>query len=146
MALKIEKDYRIDAPIESVFDFIADIENEPLYNAACKSINRDSDDPIGLGTTFTGDYDGFGQLAIELVDFARPSLVASEAHGKVGTIHVSFQLRADGTRTAMHGSFEFSFRGLRGLLAPLMRGKVTKMLDATETKINAALVPTGQPN
>ena len=39
---------------EVVFDYFADLRNEPTYNGQVSAIRKTSDGPIGLNTTFEG--------------------------------------------------------------------------------------------
>jgi hypothetical protein len=50
--LTIERSVVINRPIEQVFTFVANFENEPLYNPSLLSMRKTSPGPIGLGTTW----------------------------------------------------------------------------------------------
>jgi len=47
----VERDVVISRPIEQVFMFVENFENEPLYNASLLSLRKTSPGAIGLGTT-----------------------------------------------------------------------------------------------
>jgi Polyketide cyclase / dehydrase and lipid transport len=48
----VERDVVISRPIEQVFMFVENFENEPLYNASLLSMRKTSPGAIGLGTTW----------------------------------------------------------------------------------------------
>lgn len=48
----VERDVVINRPIEQVFRFVENFENEPLYNASLLSMRETSPGAIGLGTTW----------------------------------------------------------------------------------------------
>jgi len=44
---------RIDRPPEAVFDFLADLSNEPKFNPDARDIVKVTDGEIGLGSVYT---------------------------------------------------------------------------------------------
>jgi carbon monoxide dehydrogenase subunit G len=50
--LKFENTIRIDRPIEEVFAFLEDFENIPKWNYYVLEVQKLSDGPIGIGTTY----------------------------------------------------------------------------------------------
>ena len=57
---------------EVVFDYFADLRNEPQYNAQVSEITKSSPGPIGQDTTFEGVHSGFGRVTWRLSEFTRP--------------------------------------------------------------------------
>jgi hypothetical protein len=66
---------------EEVFDFLADIRNEKLWNRRLIDIEKISIGPIGPGVTFRGRYRGLGRLDTELVEYQRPQRLSFRNHG-----------------------------------------------------------------
>lgn len=67
---------------ESVFDFLADLRNEPQYNRQVGAIRKTSTGPIGQDTTFEGTHAGLGRVTWRLAEYDRPKHVVIE--GQVG--------------------------------------------------------------
>ena len=65
-----------------VFDFFADLRNEPQYNGQVSAIVKTSPGPIGGDTTFEGEHRGFGRVTWRLAEYDRPTHVVIE--GLVG--------------------------------------------------------------
>jgi uncharacterized membrane protein len=49
---KYEKNVFINRPQQEVFDFVANLENDPKWQASIQSVEQTSDGPIGEGSTF----------------------------------------------------------------------------------------------
>ena len=63
---------------ETVFDFFADLRNEPQYNGQVSRVRKTSTGPIARYTTFEGLHRGFGRVTWQLVEFDRPHHIAIE--------------------------------------------------------------------
>jgi uncharacterized protein YndB with AHSA1/START domain len=48
----VEKSIFINAPIEEVFDFVAEPNNLPKYDFMAVEVKERSEGPVGIGTTF----------------------------------------------------------------------------------------------
>lgn len=76
----IAGDIVIAAPVEMVFDFVADEENEPRYNLRMLQAKKVTPGPIGVGTRYQAVMRaprGGAPLTIEFTRFERPGLLAS---------------------------------------------------------------------
>jgi hypothetical protein len=49
---RIEGEIIVERPVEEVFDFVADVRNEPRYNPRMLSAELVSEEPIGSGSRF----------------------------------------------------------------------------------------------
>lgn len=67
---------------EVVFDYFADLRNEPQYNRQVSGIHKTSPGPIGPNTTFEGSHLGLGRVTWRLSEYERPKHVVIE--GGVG--------------------------------------------------------------
>ena len=117
---------RIFVPREPnvVFDFFADLRNEPQYNEQVSGIRKTSPGPIDRDTTFAGQHRGLGLVTWRLSEYERPNHVAIEGLVGEGVYRwrSDFEAAADGTW--MTGRMEWQppsrWRILRPLLAPLL--------------------------
>ena len=70
----------IARPVEVVFDFVADMRNEPRYNHEVSKVELLSEGPIGAGSRFRAVTEARGrplEMTVELTEFERPTKVAS---------------------------------------------------------------------
>ena len=84
----------IRRPVEEVFDFLADVRNEPRNNPIMRRAEKVTDGPIGVGTRFTETTRSLGrdvQAEIELTAYDRPRQlglsIRMPATAITGTIH-----------------------------------------------------------
>ena len=84
----------IDAPIEEVFDIVADERNEPRYNPRIARAEKVSEGPVGGGACFVAEPKGMGAkgtMTLEILDYDKP-------HRLHNVIRSSYML-VDGTLT-----------------------------------------------
>ena len=120
---RIDGEIVIAAPVEQVFDIVADERNEPRYNPRIVRAQRTSQGPIGRGARFTAQPKGMGArgvMTIEVMNFDRP--------GRLATSIRSSYMDADGTLTftqveggtRMRWSWDMRLRGAIRVLSPLL--------------------------
>jgi carbon monoxide dehydrogenase subunit G len=119
---------KLEQTPEDAFDFFVDFPNEPAWNPECLKVEKTSDGPIGVGTTFTGKMRRAGQIKSEIVALDRPSRcsIAERSRGAVGTFDFLFTPDDGGTRVEV--AMRLQPRGPMRLLEPLMARMVTKVL------------------
>ena len=118
----------VNRPIEEVFNFLADIRNETAWNPRVVRLEKTSDGPIGVGTSFEGVYQGLGTLRTQLVAVERPA---------------RFSFRSTGPRMGLAGTFvlnaDLTPRGPFRLLVPLMRPVLARQNASAAARLKAAL-------
>lgn len=62
----------VDADAEKVFDEVADLRTETLWNPAARRIDLLTREPIGVGSRYAGSWLGLGRGTAEVVAFERP--------------------------------------------------------------------------
>jgi uncharacterized protein YndB with AHSA1/START domain len=114
----------IAAPVEHVFDMVADERNEPRYNPRIARAEKTSPGPVGRGARFTAQPRGMGAagvMTVEIVDYERPRRLATSIRSPYldvdGTLAFS---QADGG-TRMHWSWDMRLRGAMRVLSPVVR-------------------------
>ena len=115
----------INRPVDEVFDFVADEQNEPRYNPRIRRAEKLSPGPIGRGTRFRAEAVTLGRtvgMTIEYTAYERPRRLASSIHMAAADIlgTLGFDPVSDGTR--MSWSWEMRLRGLYRLLTPIVVG------------------------
>lgn len=107
-----------------VFDFFADLRNEPLYNGQVSDITKTSPGPIDRGTTFAGRHLGLGRVTWRLADFDRPNHVVVEGRVGEGAYRWTSDFEAAAGGTWMTGRMEWQpparWRIFRPMLALIL--------------------------
>src|SRR5512133_2742431 len=84
----------IDAPVDEVFDMVADGRNEPRYNPRIVRAEKVSEGSVGAGSRFVAEPKGMGakgEMTLQIVDYDRP-------HRLHNVVRSSY-MRVDGTLT-----------------------------------------------
>ena len=109
---------------EAVFDYVADLRNEPQYNGQVSAITKTSEGPIGQGATFEGMHTGFGPVSWRLSEYDRPVHVAIEGRVGKGTYRWLSEFESTAGGTAMRGRMEWlppdRWRPFRPLLGAIL--------------------------
>lgn len=120
---RIAGEVTIAAPVETVFDVVADERNEPRYNPRIVRAEKVSEGPVGAGAQFVAEPQGMGakgEMTLTILEYDRPHRL----HNRVRSSYV----QVDGTLTfeEVEGGTRLSWdwdMGLRGpvrLLAPVL--------------------------
>lgn len=120
----IDGDVTIDAPVEAVFDMVADERNEPTYNPRMARAEKVSVGPVGRGTTFVAEPRGagrLGEMTVEVLEYHRPH--------RLRTFVRSSYLEVDGVLTfapvdggtRLRWDWDMGLVGPWRLLSPLLR-------------------------
>ena len=121
---RIDGEIIIAAPVEQVFDMVADERNEPRYNPRIVRAEKTSQGPVGRGARFITQPKGMGAtgvMTVEIVDYDRPHRLASSIRSSYmdadGTLTFG---QADGG-TRMRWSWDMRLRGAMRALSPVVR-------------------------
>jgi uncharacterized protein YndB with AHSA1/START domain len=129
----------LEQPPERAFDFFVDFRNEPAWNPDCLTVEKISDGPIGVGTTFTGKMKRVGSSESEIVALERPRhcSVVDRSRAAAGTFDFRFTPHDDGTRVDV--TMRMQPRGPMRLLQPLMARMVKRMLADLPEKMRRGI-------
>lgn len=121
----IEGEIVIAAPMEQVFDTVADERNEPRYNPRIVRAWKTSQGPVGRGTRFTVEPRGMGArgvMTMLIVDYDRPRRLATSVRSSYMEVDGSLTFApADAGGTRMRWSWQMRLRGAMRVLSPLVR-------------------------
>jgi carbon monoxide dehydrogenase subunit G len=144
MAGRFEGTARIDRPIEQVFAFLADGENDPKFSPRVIEIAKTSDGPPGVGTTYASTVKDAGMKTkreFRLTQFDPPTRIGwTELSKNLVTVpEGGYELAPDdgGTRLAVYNELEG--HGFGRLLAPLALRAARKDADAFAQRIKQAV-------
>jgi carbon monoxide dehydrogenase subunit G len=137
----------IDRSLEDVFDYLSDARNEPAWLPGAERVEKTSDGPVGLGTTFDGTYARAGRAELTLVTFERPTAVTFRAHAKIVDFDDAVKLSDEGGKTRLSATMTAQPRGLMKLGAPLMAKTMRRQFVQNWTHLKTALeeAPTSRP-
>ena len=112
---------RITAPLEQVFDTVADSRNEPSFNPAMTAVELLTPAPIGLGTRFLAHMGKADmRMVVELTEFERPHRLGSITTSSMMETSGALTLTAEGDETVMGWDWQVRPKGWFRLLGPLV--------------------------
>ena len=112
---------RIAAPLEQVFDTVADSRNEPSFNPAMTAVELLTPAPIGLGTRFLAHMGKADmEMVVQLTEFERPHRLGSLTTSSMMETSGARTLTAAGDETVMGWDWQVRPKGWFRLLGPLV--------------------------
>ena len=112
---------RIAAPVEQVFDTVADTRNEPSYNPAMADAELLTAPPIGQGTRFRARMGRARmELLVELTDFDRPHRLGSRTTSAMMDTSGGLTLTEEGDGTLLAWDWQVRPKGWLRALGPLV--------------------------
>jgi carbon monoxide dehydrogenase subunit G len=123
----------IARPVDEIFDYLSDARNEPRWLPGASSVEKTSDGPVGLGSTFSGDYRGAGSVQLELVEFERPRRVTFRARSRIVDFDDAVELTPVDGGTRLEARMTAQPRGAMRLVSPLMARTMRASSPATGT-------------
>ena len=130
----------ISRPPDQVFDFLADLTNEPKFNPDATDIVKITDGPVGLGTVYTENVKPLGYFEVHVHEFDRPRLLGYDAKNKRADVKVLFHFEPVAEGTAMRADLEMQPKGAFKLMTPLLRPMMKSVMKKQRApKIKAAV-------
>lgn len=121
----------IDRPPEQVFDFLADLDNEPSFVPDVSNVVKQTAGPIGIGTVYTEDFKRMGVFTTTIDQFERPSKLGFDARNSKSDVLVRFHLAPSPAGTQVTCELTLTFKGFSKVMEPLMAGKIRKEIEST---------------
>jgi uncharacterized protein YndB with AHSA1/START domain len=144
MAGRFEASVVIDRPIDEVFAFLADGENDPKFSPRVLEIAKTTDGPTGVGTIYASTVKDAGlktKREFKLVEFEPPTRIRWEELSKnvITASEGGYDLAPEGggTRVTIHNVLEG--HGPGKLIAPLALRSARKGADDFGKAIKAAV-------
>ena len=144
MSARFEGTTVIDRPIEEVFAFLADGENDPKFSPRVLEIRKTTDGPSGVGTVYASTVKDAGmrtQREFKLTEFEAPTRIRwTELSKNMITVpEGGYDLapEGEGTRLTVHNEFEG--HGVGKLILPLALRSARKGADDFANAIKAAV-------
>jgi carbon monoxide dehydrogenase subunit G len=144
MAGRFEGTAHVDRPIEEVFAFLADGENDPKFSPRVIEIGKTSEGPPGVGTIYASTVKDAGMTTkreFKLTEFDPPTRIRWTELSKnlVTAEEGGYDLAPDdgGTRLTIHNVLEG--HGFGKILVPLALRAARKDADAFAQRIKQAV-------
>jgi carbon monoxide dehydrogenase subunit G len=144
MSARFEGTAVIDRPIEEVFAFVADGENDPKFSPRVLEIRKTTDGPSEVGTVYASTVKDAGmktQREFKLTDFEAPTRIRwTELSKNMITVSeggYDLAREGEGTRLTVHNEFEG--HGFGKLILPLALRSARKGADDFANAIKAAV-------
>jgi carbon monoxide dehydrogenase subunit G len=144
MADEFGASVQIDRPIEEVFAFLADGENDKKFSPRVLEIAKATDGPPGVGTVYASTVRDAGvktKREFELTEFEAPTRIRWTERSKnmITVPDGGYDLRPAGEGTELRFFNEFEGHGLGKLFAPLALRSARKGADDFAQAIKKAI-------
>ncbi len=144
MAGRFDVTVVIDRPIDEVFAFLADGENDPKFSPRVQKIAKTTDGPPGAGTVYASTVKDAGmttQREFKLTEFVPPTRIrwAEQSKNSVTASEGGYDLVPDGAGTRVTLFNVLEGHGLGKLIAPLALRSARKGADDFGKAIKAAV-------
>jgi uncharacterized protein YndB with AHSA1/START domain len=144
MAGSFEVTTVIDRPIDEVFAFLADGENDPKFSPRVTEIAKTTDGPPGVGTVYASTVKDAGmktQREFRITEFEPPTRIrwTEQSKNLVTVPEGGYDLTSEGagTRVTLHNVFEG--HGVGKLFAPLALRAARSGADDFGRRIKSAV-------
>jgi carbon monoxide dehydrogenase subunit G len=129
----------VDAPVEEVFDFLADVGNEESWNPDVKSLRRVGSGPIGAGSEWDSDYRGMGRMRVRLSDVQRPRRLVFDTTGAKLDMRLVLTFASRPTGTHIDLTCDATPKGVMKLFGPLLAPLMRRTFANRPAQLTAAL-------
>ena len=144
MAGRFEATVMIERPIEEVFAFLADGENDPKFSPRVIEIKRTADGPTGVGTVYASTVKDAGMKTkreFEITEFDAPTRIrwAERSKNLVQAPEGGYDLAPAGTGTELTVYNVLEGHGFGKLIEGLALRAARKDADAFAQRVKAAV-------
>jgi carbon monoxide dehydrogenase subunit G len=144
MADTFEATVQVDRPIEQVFDFLLDGENDKKFSSRVQEIKKKTDGPIRVGTVYASTVKDFGlktEREFELDVVERPTRIRWRELSKapVTVPEGGYDLVAEGTGTKVTLFNELAGQGLGSLIKGFALRSARKSADGMVQSIKTTI-------
>lgn len=136
----------VNAPIEVVFDFLADPRNEPRWLPGASNVALISGEPIQQGSTFVGTYARAGAVTVRLTQRERPRRITLAGDARNLSFTDEIELSPTDNGTALQATMTTHPKGVFRVLAPIMGRVIGKQFQANWDSLKATLENEITPN
>jgi len=139
MSMLLRTEFVVRSTPEQAFQFLSDMRNELEWNPGlCQSVEKLTDDPVGLGTKYRAKWKGSPYIEVEYVDFEHPH--SWRAHSD-GSMESKFKctIAPDGDGAKVSSELELIPHGFFKLVFPLFRLMARKHEKAAAERMRTTI-------
>ncbi|PFG38998.1 polyketide cyclase/dehydrase/lipid transport protein [Georgenia soli] len=121
--VRITGDVTIAAPVEEVFDLVADGRNEPLYNPRLVRAEKLTDGPVAAGARFAATPRGTGArgtMTVEILEYDRPHRLRNDIRSSSMRVDGTLTFRETGAGTLLRWDWDMRLLGPTRVLTPVL--------------------------
>ena len=130
----------IEAPIERVFDYVADARHEPEWLPGAEKVEKMTPGDVALGTRFEGTYARAGRVSLEIVEFERPRRLTFRADSRIVRFDDEIELTDVDGRTQLRARMLAQPKGVMRLMSPLMARTMRQQFESNWDQLSAAVI------
>ena len=119
----IRGEVTIDAPVEEVFDLVADERTEPRYNPRIARAEKLSDGPVGRGSRFVVEPKGMGargRMVMEVLEYDRPRRLHNAIRSSYLEVYGTLTFEDTGGSTRLRWDWEMDLIGGMRIMSPVL--------------------------
>lgn len=119
----IAGDVVIDAPVDEVFDLVADERNEPRYNPRIARAEKVTQGPVGSGARFVVQPRGLGargEMTVEILGYDRPRRLENVVRSSYLQVAGSLSFEEVGGGTRLRWDWDMRLLGPMRVLSPVL--------------------------
>ena len=117
---RIAGDVTIDAPVEEVFDLVADERNEPAYNPRIVRAEKVGEGPVGAGSRFVARPRGMGTMVVDVLEHDRPRRLHEHIRSSYLEVDGELTFTRTGQGTRLRWDWDMRLVGALRLLSPVL--------------------------
>jgi hypothetical protein len=131
-------------PPEAVFDFVADLNNEPRSNPDVSNVVQTTPGPVGLGTVFEQDFKRVGHYVTTIDRYERPSSLGFDARNAKVDVLVRFEFASadGGAATEVSCAIDLTMKGMMRLGERAMAPAIRREIESTRGPMLKAALET----
>ncbi len=114
---------------QEIFDYLADVRNEPQWLPGASDIVLTSDGDVGPGSTFRGTYARAGSVSCTLVRYEPPQHLTIHGEGRGMSFDDEVTLTPTTSGTRLDAVMRTEPKGLFKLFAPMMGRIISKQFQ-----------------
>jgi uncharacterized protein YndB with AHSA1/START domain len=139
MPKRLDINARVDAPIEELFDLMADPETEVDWNPDAVEVQRIDQGAIGPGAEWRGRYKGMGSMRIKLDEYQRPHRLAFSIDGDRMDMHWTFTFAPEAAATRLGAEAQLQPKGAMRLMSPLLGPMMRRTFSKRPAQLAAGI-------
>jgi uncharacterized protein YndB with AHSA1/START domain len=124
---------------EDVFDYLADMRNEPNWLPGAADVHATSDGAIGPRSTFEGTYARAGTVRCVISEYDRPHRLTIHGEAKGMTFDDDITLTGTDSGTQLLAVMRTTPKGLFKLAAPMMGRVIDKQFQSNWDQLRVVL-------